>query len=71
MQLTWQVQYIDNGWFLSVFEEFFMEFINIGPAHIQEWVGGMQGWGNFLWHGSYFENKEFNFITYTHLFWLV
>ena len=37
MQLTWQV---DNGWFLPVFYNFFMEFINIGPVYIR---GGQEG----------------------------
>ena len=32
VQLTWQV---NNGWFLPVFDNFFMEFINIGPAYIR------------------------------------
>ena len=30
LQLTWQV---DNGWFLPVFDDFFMEFINVGPMY--------------------------------------
>ena len=41
MQLTWQV---DNGGFLPVFEDFFMEFINCWLAYIREWVGGVGGW---------------------------
>ena len=35
-QLTWQVV---NGWFLPVFDDFFMEFINIRPAYTRGWVG--------------------------------
>ena len=30
--------------FLTIF---FMEFINIGPAYIREWVGGERGWGGW------------------------
>ena len=41
VQLTWQV---DNGWFTPVFDDFFMEFINIGPAYIRGWVGGYGSW---------------------------
>ena len=40
VQLTWQV---DNDWFLPVFDNFFMEFIVIGPAFISGWVGGARG----------------------------
>ena len=40
VQLTWQV---DNGWFFPAIDDFFMEFINIGPAYIKEWVGEAQG----------------------------
>ena len=41
LQLTWQ---IDNGWFSPVFDNFFVEIINIGLAYIRGWVGGVQGW---------------------------
>ena len=41
-QLTWQVV---NGWFLPVFDDFFMEFINIRPAYIRGWVVGWVGGG--------------------------
>ena len=44
VQLTWQV---DNGWFLPVFGIFFMDFINIGPVYIREWVGGAWSWGEW------------------------
>ena len=40
VQLTQQV---DNGWFLPVFYDFLMEFINIGPVYIRGWVGGVRG----------------------------
>ena len=30
--------------FSPVSDDFFMEFINIGPAYIRGWVGGVQGW---------------------------
>ena len=37
IQLTWQVE---NGSFLSVFDNFFKEFISIGPEYIRgEWEG--------------------------------
>ena len=29
--------------FRQFFTYFFMEFINIGPVYIKEWVGGAQG----------------------------
>ena len=35
VQLTWHV---DDGWFLPVFDDFFMDFINIGPA----WIRGVR-----------------------------
>ena len=38
VQLTWEV---DNGWFLLVFDDFFMEFIDIKPAYIRGWSGGV------------------------------
>ena len=41
VQLTWQVG------FSSVFDDFFMNFIIIGPAYIRAWVGGERfrlGW---------------------------
>ena len=40
VQLTRQV---DKGWFWPVFYDFCMEFINIGPVYIREWVGGVWG----------------------------
>ena len=40
VHLTWQV---DNCWFLPVFDDFFMEFINIGPVYIRGWAG--LAWG--------------------------
>ena len=43
-QLTWQ---LDNGRFLLVFDDFFMEFINIGPVYRKGWVGGAWGWGGW------------------------
>ena len=44
VHLTWLV---DNGWLSPVFDEFFMEFINIGPAYIRDWVGGAWGFGGW------------------------
>ena len=42
VQLTWQV---DNGWFLPVFDNYFMEFINIAWASVYKgWVRGWVGW---------------------------
>ena len=43
VQLTWQV---DNCWFSPVLDDFF-KFINIRPAYIKQWLGGMQGWGGW------------------------
>ena len=40
MQLIWQA---NDGWFSPVFDDFFMEFINIGPVYIRGWVGGARG----------------------------
>ena len=34
---------VDDGCFSSIFNDFFMEFINIGPVYIRGWVGGAQG----------------------------
>ena len=31
------------GWFSPVFDDFFMEFINIGPVYIKGWTGGCGG----------------------------
>ena len=44
VQLPWQ---LDNGWFLPVFDNFFVEFINMGPVYIREWVGRAWGWGGW------------------------
>ena len=52
VQLTWQV---NNGWFLPVFDGFFMEFINIGPVYIRGWMGG--AWGG-IGGGDKSLNKE-------------
>ena len=41
VQLTWQV---DNGWFSPLLDDFSMDLINIGPAYIRGWAGGVQGW---------------------------
>ena len=38
--VTWQV---DDDWFSPVLYDFLMEFINIGPVYIREWVGGARG----------------------------
>ena len=45
VQLTWQV---DNGWFSPVFD-FFMEFINSGPAYVR---GGWEGCGDGVGGGK-------------------
>ena len=50
-QLTWQV---DNDWVLPIFDDFFMEFVNIGPAYMRGWVGG--AWGRVS--GGKSLNKE-------------
>ena len=47
VQLTWKV---NNGWFLLVFDDLFMEFINIaiGPTYIATGVGRRgAGWGGW------------------------
>ena len=44
VQLTWQVG------FSPVLDDFFMEFINIGPMYINGWVGGVWGWDGQEWH---------------------
>ena len=44
LELTWQT---DNGWYSPVFDDFFIEFINIRPVYIREWVGWAWGWGGW------------------------
>ena len=44
LAFVWQV---DNGGFSILFDDLFMEFVNIGPAYIRGWVGGALGWGGW------------------------
>ena len=60
---TWYYN-ICSAWFLDIrISTCFMEFINIGPAYIRGWVGGVWGWDG-QWQRLKQSSKKTNIVEF-------